>query len=96
MESQHLLETLPNHLEHRGTIGYDVTKGGDDLATWLTGTEAIKHMRIGRATFYRLVKEGKITPYGLPGVADPRYKQEELDALYTPIQPDQIAEPQEP
>lgn len=54
------------------------------MPEWLTGTEAIKYMKIARATFYRLVKEGKITPYYLPGVADPRYKREELDALFTP------------
>lgn len=59
------------------------------LPTWLTGTEAIKHCNIGRATFYRLVKEGKITAYTLPGMKDPRFKQEELDALFTPSSKDE-------
>lgn len=54
------------------------------LPTWLTGTEAIKHIKVSTSTFYRLVREGKITAYTLPGMKDPRYKQEELDALFTP------------
>ncbi|MFB5084887.1 helix-turn-helix domain-containing protein [Symbiobacterium thermophilum] len=54
------------------------------LPTWLTGAQAIKHLQVSRSTFYRLVREGRITPYYLPGVADPRYNQEELDALFTP------------
>jgi excisionase family DNA binding protein len=62
------------------------------LPKWLTGTEAIKHLNVGRATFYRLVKDRKITAYTLPGVADPRYQQEELDALYTPSPKDEAGE----
>lgn len=54
------------------------------MATWLTGKEAAAHLNVSRPTFYRLVREGKITPYTIPGVADPRYKQEDLDALLTP------------
>lgn len=54
------------------------------MPKWLTGTEAIKHLNIGRATFYRLVKEGKIVAYTLPGMNDPRYNQDELDALFIP------------
>lgn len=54
------------------------------MPTWLKGTQAIKHLQVSRSTFYRLVREGRITPYYLPGVADPRYNQEELDALFTP------------
>lgn len=58
------------------------------LATWLTGTQAIEHLNISRSMFYRLVREGKIAAYTLPGMHDPRYKQEELDALYTPTPTD--------
>lgn len=54
------------------------------MSEWLTGTEAIKYMKISRSTFYRLIRQGKITPYYLPGVASPRYKRAELDALFTP------------
>lgn len=58
------------------------------MPTWLTGKEAIAYLNVSKPTFYRLVKEGKITPYYLPGVADPRYKQEDLDALFTPAPKD--------
>lgn len=58
------------------------------LPTWLTGKEAISHMKVSTSTFYRLVRESKITPYTLPGMKDPRYKQDELDALYTPMEKD--------
>lgn len=54
------------------------------MPTWLTGAQAIKHLQVSQSTFYRLVREGKITKYTLPGMKDPRYKQEELDALFTP------------
>lgn len=54
------------------------------MATWMTGKEAAAHLRVSRPTFYRLVREGKVTPYIIPGVADPRYKQEELDDLLVP------------
>jgi excisionase family DNA binding protein len=65
------------------------------MATWLTGTQALKHLQLSRSTFYRLVREGKITPYTIPGVADPRYKQEELDALLTPApREEQPADPE--
>lgn len=59
------------------------------MPTWLTGKEAMEHMRLGKSAFYRLVREGKITAYTLPGLADPRYKQEELDALFTPAPKEQ-------
>lgn len=59
-------------------------KGVRQLSEWLTGTDAIKYMKISRSTFYRLVRQGKITPYYLPGIATPRYKRAELDALFTP------------
>lgn len=65
------------------------------MPTWLTGTEAIKHCNIGRATFYRLVKEGRITAYTLPGMQDPRYRQEELDALFTPAPKEETGEKEE-
>lgn len=61
-----------------------VEKGGGYVPTWLTGKEAMDHLRVGKSAFYKLVREGRITPYTLPGLADPRYKQEELDALFTP------------
>lgn len=61
------------------------------MDTWLKGKEAIEHLRLSKPTFYKLVKERKITPYYIEGVADPRYKREELDALLVPK-----AEPQEP
>lgn len=60
------------------------------MPTWLTGTEAVKHLKVSRSTFYRLVCEGKITQYTLPGLADPRYKQEELDALFTPMAKEEV------
>lgn len=60
---------------------------------WLTGKEAITYLRVSKPTFYRLVKEGKITAYVLPGMKDPRYKQEEIDGLFTPApKEDQPAE----
>lgn len=55
------------------------------MATWLTGAQAVKHLQVSRSTFYRLVREGKIVRYSIPGVADPRYKQEELDSMLTPV-----------
>jgi excisionase family DNA binding protein len=59
------------------------------MATWLTGKEAAAHLRVSRPTFYRLIREGTITAYSIPTVADPRYKQEELDALLTPVSKDE-------
>ena len=55
------------------------------MPTWLTGKEAMEHLRVSKPTFYKLVKESRITPYTIPGVADPRYSREELDAMLLPM-----------
>jgi hypothetical protein len=55
------------------------------LPTWLTGKEAMAHLRVSKSAFYKLVRDGQITQYTIPGLADPRYKQDELDALFTPV-----------
>lgn len=62
------------------------------MPSWLTGAQAIKHIQVSQSTFYRLVREGKITKYQLPGMKDPRYKQEELDALFTPAPKEETGE----
>lgn len=55
------------------------------MPIWLTTAEAMAHLKVSRSTLFRLVREGKVRKYVLPGVADPRYKQEELDALFSPV-----------
>lgn len=62
------------------------------MATWLTGKEAIAHLKLSKPTFYKLVKEGHVTPHFIPGVSDPRYLQEELDALPKPAPKQEAAE----
>lgn len=52
---------------------------------WMTAKEAMEYLRVSRATFYRLINAGKITPYQLEGTDDKRYKREELDQLLTPV-----------
>ncbi len=54
------------------------------MPTWLTAPEAMKHLKISRATFYKLVREKKIIAYYIEGVSDPRYLQGELDAMLKP------------
>lgn len=54
------------------------------MPTWLTAPEAMKHLKISRATFYKLVRGKKIIAYYIDGVSDPRYLLEELDAMFKP------------
>jgi hypothetical protein len=45
----------------------------------------MKYIRVSRTSFYKLIKEGMITPYGADGFSDKRFKREELDALFRPV-----------
>lgn len=56
--------------------------------SWLKPKEAIEYLGISKATFYRMVKDGRITAYALAGTDDKRYKLEELDRLLTPLPPE--------
>lgn len=57
----------------------------------------MKHLNVARATFYKLIREGRITRYQLPGMQDPRFDQDELDRLFTPMPADAPGtKPQEP
>lgn len=58
--------------------------------TWLTGAQAREHLKLSKGTFLKLVKDGRITQYTIPGLRDPRYKQEELDALFVAVPKEDI------
>jgi len=55
------------------------------MPTWLTAKEAMDYLRVSKATFYRLIRAGKITVYALDGTDDKRYRQDDLDALLKPL-----------
>ncbi len=52
---------------------------------WMTPKQAMEHLRISKATFYRMVRDGRIIPYALAGTDDKRYRQDELDTLLAPL-----------
>lgn len=51
---------------------------------WFTPKEAMAYLKVSKSTFYKLVREGRLTPYVLAGTDDKRYRQGDLDALLTP------------
>lgn len=57
------------------------------LPVWMTAKEAMAYLRISKATFYKLVREGRIRPYLLEGTDEKRYRQDELDKLLKPVEP---------
>jgi excisionase family DNA binding protein len=59
---------------------------------WLAAKEAMEYLRISKATFYRMVRDGRITAYQIAGTSEKRYQQEELDRLLTPIPKDQVGD----
>lgn len=60
------------------------------MPSWLTAKQAMDYLKISKATFYRMVKDGRIKAYGLAGTEDKRYREDELDALLTPIPAEQV------
>lgn len=65
------------------------------MTVWLTPKEAMAYLKVSKSTFYKLVREGRVTAYTLAGTDDKRYKQEELDALLTPApREEQSADPE--
>lgn len=52
---------------------------------WLTVKEAAEYLRVSRATLYRMISDGRVKAYELPGSARKRFKRDELDALFTPV-----------
>lgn len=54
------------------------------MPTWLTVDQAAQHLQVSRATFYRMIADGRITAYEIPGSKRKRFKLEELDAILTP------------
>jgi excisionase family DNA binding protein len=52
----------------------------------------MEFLQVSRSTFYRLIRSGKITAYALDGTDDKRYKLEELEGLFKPIQPEQAGD----
>lgn len=51
---------------------------------WMTPKEAMNYLKVSKATFYRMVKDGRIVAYVLTGTDEKRYRQDELDALLSP------------
>jgi hypothetical protein len=58
--------------------------------TWLTGAQAREHLKLSKGTFLKLVKDGRITQFTIPGLRDPRYKLEELDALFVAVPKEEV------
>lgn len=51
---------------------------------WLTAKQAMTYLSVSRSTFYRMLKDGRLTAYNLAGTDEKRFRQEDLDALLTP------------
>lgn len=64
------------------------------MPTWLTAKEAMAYLKVSKATFYRLVKAGKIQAYALAGTDDKRYRESELDALLEPVTTEETETPE--
>lgn len=62
------------------------------MPVWLTPKQAMEYLKVSKATFYRMVKDGRITAYALAGTDDKRYRQDELDSLLTPIPREQVSD----
>lgn len=62
------------------------------MSTWLTVNEAAHHLKVSRATLYRMIEDGRVKAYEIPGSKRKRFKQEELDAILTPAPRDTQAE----
>lgn len=63
------------------------------MPRWMTAKEAMEYLRVSKATFFRLVKAGKIPAYALSGTDERRYREEDLDALLTPLSQEHAEEP---
>lgn len=64
------------------------------MPNWLTAKEAMHYLKVSKATFYRLIKAGKIPVYALDGTDDKRYRQDDLDSLLKPVPIDLAEEPE--
>jgi len=64
------------------------------MPTWLTAKQAMEYLKVSKATFYRLVKAGKIQAYSLAGTDEKRYRESELDALLEPVPTEQADTPE--
>lgn len=54
------------------------------LPVWLTVKEAAEYLRVSKATLYRMIADGRVKAYEIPGSSRKRFKREELDALLAP------------
>lgn len=52
---------------------------------WMTPKEAMGYLKVSRSTFYRMLRDGRLTAYHLAGTDEKRIRQEDLDALLTPV-----------
>lgn len=51
---------------------------------WFKANDAAKYLGVSRSTFYRLIREGRITVYQIEGTDEKRYRRDQLDSLLTP------------
>ena len=54
---------------------------------WLTLGEAARYLKVSKPTIYRFCSEGCLPFYKLAGTGQRRFKQSDLDALFTPGRP---------
>ena len=54
---------------------------------WLTLEEAAAYLKVSKPTIYRFCSEGSLPFYKLAGTGQRRFKQSDLDTLFTPGRP---------
>lgn len=62
------------------------------MPTWLTVEQASKHLQVSRTTLYRMIADGRVKAYEMPGSGRKRFKLEELDAILTPADSEETGE----
>lgn len=57
------------------------------MAEWLTLKDVHDRLGIAPNTIRKLIRSGDLRAYEIKGVRGPRFKEEDVEALITPIQP---------
>lgn len=54
---------------------------------WLTPKEAMDYLKVSRSTFYRMLRDGRLSAFQITGTDEKRFRQEDLDAQLTQLTP---------